>query len=57
MYSRDIYTELPRDKDIVVVCRTGHRSVAAADFLIQAGFAKIYSLAGGMTAYRQMEKQ
>ena len=50
------YTELPHDKDIVVVCRTGHRSAAASDFLIQAGFAKIYNLTGGMTAYRAAEK-
>lgn len=51
------YTELPRNKDIVVVCRSGRRSATAADFLIQSGFTKIYSLAGGMTAYRQTVKQ
>ena len=50
------YTELPRNKDIVVVCRSGHRSAKAADFLVQAGFTKIYSLAGGMTAFRASEK-
>jgi rhodanese-related sulfurtransferase len=50
------YTELPRDKDIVVVCRSGHRSAKAADFLIQAGFTKIYSLVGGMTAFRASDK-
>ena len=50
------YTELPRNKDIVVVCRSGHRSAKAADFLTQAGFTKIYSLAGGMTAFRASEK-
>ncbi|MFA6449237.1 MAG: rhodanese-like domain-containing protein [bacterium] len=50
------YTELPRDKEIVVVCRAGHRSATAADFLTQAGFIKIYSLAGGMSEYRASEK-
>jgi rhodanese-related sulfurtransferase len=49
------YTELPRDKKIVVVCRSGHRSAIAADFLLKAGYTNIYSLTGGMTAYRQME--
>jgi rhodanese-related sulfurtransferase len=49
------YSELPRDKNIVAVCRSGHRSAAAADFLLKAGFKKIYSLAGGMMAYRQSE--
>jgi rhodanese-related sulfurtransferase len=49
------YSELPRGKKIVAVCRSGHRSTVAADFLIKAGFNKVYSLAGGMTAFRQSE--
>lgn len=51
------YAELPRDKDIVVVCRTGRRSAAAADFLVRAGFKNIYNLVGGMTSYRQIYSQ
>ncbi len=47
------YPELPRDKRIVVVCRSGRRSAMAADFLLQQGFTQIYNLLGGMTAYRQ----
>lgn len=45
------YNELPRDKEIMVVCRTGRRSAIAADFLIDAGFPRVYNLLGGMTEY------
>lgn len=50
------FNELPRDKDIVIVCRTGRRSAIAADSLIQQGFTRIYNLQGGMTAYRAEER-
>ncbi len=51
------YVELPRDKDIAVVCRTGRRSAAAADFLVKTGFKNVYNLIGGMTDYRQVYSQ
>jgi len=47
------YAELPRDKKIVVVCRSGRRSAMAAGFLSQQGFTKVLNLLGGMAAYRQ----
>jgi len=51
------YVELPKDKDIAVVCRTGRRSAAAADFLVKAGFKNVYNLIGGMTDYRRVYSQ
>jgi rhodanese-related sulfurtransferase len=42
--------ELPRDREIVCVCKMGMRSFNAAGFLRQQGFAAA-SLAGGMTAW------
>lgn len=40
--------EIARDKPVVVVCRSGRRSLAGAQTLIDAGFSKTSSLAGGM---------
>jgi rhodanese-related sulfurtransferase len=44
-------TELPRDKDIVVVCLSGHRSQNGAAILQQAGFKRISCLDGGLQAW------
>jgi rhodanese-related sulfurtransferase len=40
--------ELPRDRSIVVVCRSGNRSAQGRDLLLQAGFAAVASMDGGM---------
>ena len=54
--------ELPRRKQdirqpagaaLVVYCHHGIRSRRAADFLEQAGFADVWSLAGGIDAWSQ----
>ena len=42
--------ELPRDREIVCICRSGNRSGAAARQLAAAGF-KVYNLKGGMIAW------
>lgn len=44
-------SELPRDKDIVVVCKTGHRSQDGKTILQQAGFTRITCLSGGLQAW------
>lgn len=41
-------SELPRDQEIVVVCRSGNRSATARDLLLKAGFGKVTSMAGGL---------
>ncbi len=43
--------ELPRDRDIVVVCHHGMRSYHVADFLLGEGFTRLYNLSGGMAAW------
>ncbi len=43
---------LPKDKDIVVVCRTGRRSAEARDILLKAGFTNVTSMAGGVTDWQ-----
>lgn len=40
--------ELPKDQDILVVCRSGNRSATARDILLKAGFKNVTSMAGGM---------
>lgn len=42
--------ELPREAEILVACRSGYRSTAAASYLQRAGFARVANLAGGMEA-------
>lgn len=44
--------EIPKDKLVVVVCRTGHRSAQGRDILKQAGFTNVTSMAGGVTAWQ-----
>jgi rhodanese-related sulfurtransferase len=39
--------ELPRDRDIVVICQVGSRSLRSAQFLAQTGFERVSSLRGG----------
>lgn len=43
--------ELPRDQEIVVVCRSGHRSQEGRDILLQAGFTTVNCMAGGVTKW------
>jgi len=43
------YYELPSNADILVVCKLGSRSAAAADFLCNLGFSSIYNMTGGMS--------
>ena len=43
--------ELPKDKDIVVVCRSGHRALSGTAVLQQAGFTRVSCLSGGLQAW------
>jgi glyoxylase-like metal-dependent hydrolase (beta-lactamase superfamily II)/rhodanese-related sulfurtransferase len=45
--------ELPRDRAIVTICRSGARSLRSAQFLAQMGFANVTSVAGGTSAWRK----
>jgi rhodanese-related sulfurtransferase len=40
--------ELPRDKDVVLYCRSGARSFHACAFLMQQGFRNVVNLRGGI---------
>lgn len=43
--------ELPRDVDVVFVCRSGQRSGLAAEMLARHGFDRGLNLVGGMQAW------
>ena len=43
--------ELDFDKEIVVICHHGQRSMQAANFLSQVGFKQISNLVGGIDAW------
>lgn len=45
--------ELPTDEPIVVVCRSGNRSQAGRDILLDNGFEQVTSMAGGLNAWRE----
>ncbi len=42
-----------KEKAIITTCRTGPRSDTAAAVLKQAGFKDVYSLQGGMDAWKK----
>ena len=44
--------EVPDDEQIVVVCRSGNRSQAGRDILLENGFEQVTSMAGGLNAWR-----
>ena len=44
--------EVPKDKEVVVVCRSGNRSQAGRDILKNAGFTQVTSMAGGVTQWK-----
>lgn len=44
--------EVPRDKEVVVVCRSGNRSQQGRDILKSAGFTQVTSMAGGITQWK-----
>jgi len=43
--------ELDPQREIVVICRSGGRSLEVARFLATRGFGSVYNLAGGILAW------
>ena len=44
--------ELPKDTEIVVVCRSGNRSAQGRDILLNSGFTQVTSMAGGLNQWK-----
>lgn len=47
------YGELPEDKEVVVICHHGGRSMQVAMFLEHHGFRAVHNLSGGVHAWAQ----
>ena len=45
--------EIPKDKTVIAVCRSGNRSSQATNFLRQQGFDNVHNMTGGMNAWSQ----
>jgi len=45
-------SELPQDRDIVVVCLSGSRAQSGTVILQQAGFKNVFCLSGGLNAWK-----
>ncbi len=43
--------QLPRDRDIIVMCRSGHRSARVTQYLRAQGFQRVHNLEGGILAW------
>jgi SulP family sulfate permease len=48
---RDIGTELPKDRPLIFVCRSGRRSIRAASIMQDLGYTNVFNLKGGMLAW------
>lgn len=46
-------SEVPKDQEVVVVCRSGNRSQAGRDILLDAGFSQVASMNGGMNNWSE----
>ena len=53
---RTRYTELPKDKKVILVCNTGFQSYVASRILLQRGFNNVYSLTAGIELYKELVK-
>ncbi len=43
--------EVPRDREIIVICNSGNRSQVGRDILLDAGFENVTSIAGGIQGW------
>ena len=47
------YKEIPQDKEVLLICRTGARSAQAGMFTMQNGYSQVYNVRGGTLAWVQ----
>jgi rhodanese-related sulfurtransferase len=43
--------DFPRDRDVLLICRSGNRSGSAQRQLLQLGYQRVFNVAGGMNAW------
>jgi rhodanese-related sulfurtransferase len=47
------FEELPKDKEIVMQCRSGARSGQSTEFLLNNGYTNVVNMAGGILAWQE----
>jgi rhodanese-related sulfurtransferase len=45
------YAEVPKDQDVVIICRSGGRSGRATEFLMSRGYDRVRNMATGMNGW------
>ena len=48
--------EIPKDRDVVVACKSGARSAAVTNYLRQLGWTRVRNLDGGLEAWAKAGK-
>jgi len=44
--------EIPKDKKIILACRSGNRSMRAATILAKSGYTQVYNMEGGIKGWQ-----
>lgn len=44
--------EVPQDRDILLICQSGNRSLSAAKLLQRQGITRVFNVSGGTSAWR-----
>ncbi len=45
------FREVPADRDVLLICRSGHRSLQAAKFLLAERWEHVTNVSGGMSSW------
>jgi rhodanese-related sulfurtransferase len=53
-FLRVVQANLPPETKLIVGCKSGQRSLRAAELLLSAGYANVHNLAGGLHGQRDM---
>lgn len=48
----ETYAQLPKDQEIVIICRSGKRSMEAVQLLQEQGYTKLVNVKGGMLDWK-----
>lgn len=44
--------EVPRNREVLLICQSGNRSMTAANFLLKQGITQVINVKGGTTVWR-----
>ncbi len=53
----EFFQLLPKDRDIIVYCRSGRRSEAASQFLESKGFGRLFNMNGGFKSWTYEKRE